>query len=71
MATHSRIPAWEIPWTEELGGLQSMESQRLRHDLATKQQEQQQITTTKIAIPYHPPKKETSTATMENSVEIP
>ena len=48
-----------------------MESQRLRHDLATKQQEQQQITTTKIAIPYHPPKKETSTATMENSVEIP
>ena len=43
MATHSRIPAWEIPWTEELGGLYSMESQRLRHDLATKQQEQQQI----------------------------
>ena len=30
--THSRILAWEIPWTEELGGLQSMGSQRLRHD---------------------------------------
>ena len=24
MATHSSVPAWEIPWTEELGGLQSM-----------------------------------------------
>ena len=27
MATHSSIVAWEIPWTEEPGGLQSMESQ--------------------------------------------
>ena len=27
MATHSGIPAWEIPWTEEPGGLQSMGSQ--------------------------------------------
>ena len=27
MATHYSIPAWEIPWTEEPGGLQSMESQ--------------------------------------------
>ena len=27
MATHSGILAWEIPWTEEPGGLQSMESQ--------------------------------------------
>ena len=27
MATHSSIPAWEIPWTEELSGLQSMGSQ--------------------------------------------
>ena len=24
MATHARIPAWRIPWTEELGGLQPM-----------------------------------------------
>ena len=38
MATHSSIPAWEIPWTEELGGIQSMGLQRVRHDLATKQQ---------------------------------
>ena len=29
MATHSTIPAWEIPWTEEPGGLQSMGSQKL------------------------------------------
>ena len=32
MATHSRILAWEIPWTEEPGGLQSMGLQRGRHD---------------------------------------
>ena len=31
MATHSSILAWEIPWTEDPGGLQSIESQRLRH----------------------------------------
>ena len=38
MATHSGILAQEIPWTEELGRLQSMGSQRVRHDLATKEQ---------------------------------
>ena len=32
MAVHSSILAWEIPWTEEPGGLQSMESQRVGHD---------------------------------------
>ena len=32
MATHSRILAWRIPWTEEPGGLQSMGSQRVRHN---------------------------------------
>ena len=31
MATHASILAWEIPWTEEPGGLQSMGSQRVRH----------------------------------------
>ena len=36
MATHSSILAWEIPWTEEPGGLQSMDWQRVRHDLVTK-----------------------------------
>ena len=32
MATHSSILVWRIPWTEEPGGLQSMESQRVRHN---------------------------------------
>ena len=32
MATHSRILAWRILWTEEPGGLQSIGSQRVRHD---------------------------------------
>ena len=35
MATHSSILAWKIPWTEEPSGLQSMELQRVRHDLVT------------------------------------
>ena len=33
---YSSILAWEIPWTEEAGGLQSMGLQRAGHDLATK-----------------------------------
>ena len=32
MATHSSILAWRIPWTEEPRGLQSMGSQRVRHN---------------------------------------
>ena len=32
MATHSSIIAWKIPWMEEPGRLQSMRSQRVRHD---------------------------------------
>ena len=32
MATHSSILAWKIPWTKETGGLQSMGSQRVRHN---------------------------------------
>ena len=39
MATHSAIFAWEIPWTEEPSGLQSMRLQRVEHDLGTKQQQ--------------------------------
>ena len=35
MTTHSIILAWKISWTEEPGGLQSMGSQRVRHDWAT------------------------------------
>ena len=36
MATHSSVLAWEIPWTEKPGRLQSMGSQRVRHDWVTK-----------------------------------
>ena len=32
MATHSSIVVWRTPWTEEPGGLQSTEVQRVRHD---------------------------------------
>ena len=32
MATYFSILVWRIPWTEETGGLQSMGSQRVRHD---------------------------------------
>ena len=39
MATHSSILAWETPWTEKPGGLQSTGSQRIRNNLATKQQQ--------------------------------
>ena len=38
-ANHSSILAWEIPWTDEPDGLQSIGSQRVWHDLVTKQQE--------------------------------
>jgi len=40
MTAHSRISALEIRWTEEPGGLQSMRSQRVRHNQAGKQQKQ-------------------------------
>ena len=47
IATHSSILAWKIPWTEEAGRLQSIGSQRVWHDLATKQQQ-----TIKEAVQY-------------------
>ena len=40
VATHSNILVWKIPWTEEPGRLQRLGSQRVRHDLTTKQQQQ-------------------------------
>ena len=39
MAIHSSILAWEIPWTEEPDGLQSMVLQRVGQDLATEEQQ--------------------------------
>ena len=44
MVTCSGILAWEIPWTEEAGRLQSIGSQRVAYDLATKEQPQQRVT---------------------------
>ena len=35
MATHFSLIAWEIPWTEEPGGLQSLGLQRVRHNWGT------------------------------------
>ena len=51
MATHSSVLAWEIPWTEEPGKLQSMCSQRVGHDLATKQQQQSGLKQQKFIVP--------------------
>ena len=39
MTIHFRSFAWEIPWTEEPAGLKSMESERVRHNLATEKQQ--------------------------------
>ena len=50
MATHSGILAWEISWTEEPGGLQSLGSQRVRHDRATNTHTH---THTRISYDYH------------------
>ena len=52
MATHFSILAWEIPWTEESGGLKSMDLQRVRHDLSTKQQQQQQQETPQSSLVF-------------------
>ena len=38
MLPHSSILVWEIPWTDEPGGLQSMGSQKVRHNWVPKQQ---------------------------------
>ena len=43
MATYFHVLTWEIPWTEEPGGLQSMAWQRVRLDLAIEQQQQQTL----------------------------
>ena len=41
MVIYSSTLAWKIPWMEESGGLQSMGSQRVRHDRATSQASKQ------------------------------
>ena len=49
MATHSSVLAWRIPWTDEPARRQSLGSQRIRYDLATKQQQQYILL---VHIPY-------------------
>ena len=53
MATHSSIPLWRIPWTEELGRLQFMESQRVRHDRVTKHTHSHLITPQKLTRQFY------------------
>ena len=64
MTIHSSILAWTIPWTEELGGLQSMGSQRVRYNWATNmtifitteqspQQERRKVTYTGAVTPSY------------------
>ena len=53
MATHSSILAWEIPWTEEPGGLQSQGHKRVRPSAVSKQQHQPQAVL--ALLPGRPP----------------
>ena len=53
MATHSSILAWTTPWTEEPDMLQSMGSQRVRHDLATAQQQHSKLKYLSIYVGVH------------------
>ena len=53
MTTYSSVLAWRIPWTEEPGRLQSMGSQRVGHDLATKEQRRRKNKTKSLAL-HHP-----------------
>ena len=57
MVTHSSILAWRIPWTEEPGGLQSMGSQRVKHNLAIKGTEPGSPALQADSLPSEPPGK--------------
>ena len=50
MTTYSSVLAWRIPWTEEPGRLQSMGSQRVGHDLATKEQRRRKTKTKSLTL---------------------
>ena len=54
MATHSTLLAWEMPWTEEPGGLQSMGLQREGHNWATKQEQQTFMKSMNHSLPWNP-----------------
>ena len=50
MTTYSSVLAWRIPWTEEPGRLKSMGSQRVGHDLATKEQRRRKTKTKSLTL---------------------
>ena len=50
MSTHSNIPVWRTPWTEETGGLQSMGSERVGHNLVTEQQQQKKTLNLSVGV---------------------
>ena len=50
--THSSILAWEIPWTEKPGGLQSMGSQIVGYNLASKQQHKAFLTSPQLEVTF-------------------
>ena len=54
MAIHSSTLAWEIPWTEETGRLQSMRPQRVGHDWVTEHTRWQRITAKTTSQPHYP-----------------
>ena len=54
MATHSCMLAWKIPWTEEPGGLQSMESQRVDTTVNTTQSTKAFRAVSSPLHPFHP-----------------
>ena len=52
MATHSSILAWNIPWTEEPGGLQSIRLQRVRYDRVGTHTRAKNVFTTYYTLPW-------------------
>ena len=50
MATHPSLLAWEILWTVESGGLQSIDRKRVGHDLAIKEQQHKGMRGTSMRI---------------------
>ena len=65
--THTSIRAWEIPWTEEPGGLQSMELQRVGHDLLAKQQQHNLYIVKCPNLDIHLSPRSKDTSTLEGS----
>ena len=68
MATRSGILAWEIPWTEEPGGLQSMGLQRVGHNLATEHARKRYSTWKRVFLLSDGPTSKTSPATLITSL---